>query len=219
MAKGKNKRKSPPPIVVDPAMQPLDENETLFVAEYLVDRNCAHAYRRLHPEANHQNARRLGWELRHRPNVDAEIQAAINAQRVRKRATADGVIDELARIANSDILDLYDPSTHQLRHPRHIPFETRRVIASMRVSRERTTTTTRGRTRTTVVESTIEYRLWNKLDALGKLANHFGLSTELPPLEVLLRALPHELAQAVRSALAVSVQPHHSRTPLPNGKK
>jgi hypothetical protein len=115
--------------------------------------------------------------------------------------TADKVLKEIARVALSDVFDLYDPRTGQLRHPRHIPFETRKAIASMRVTRERRSVRTRGRTRTTIIESEIEYKFWPKMEALGKLCKHLGLDTEITPLEALLRALPLELASQVRNAL------------------
>lgn len=205
---GKGKKPPTPPVTpVDPADAPLDDTEQLFVEEYLYDRNYANAFRRLNPHCNYYNARQQGWAIGHRPHVAREIQAAIQAQRLRKRATADRTIDEIAMIAFSDIADLYDPQTHQLRHPRHIPYETRKTIASIRVQRQRTTTATNGKTRTTITDSTVEYKLWNKIDALGKLARHLGLDTEITPLEALLRALPHELAQAVRSVLT-------SQTPM-----
>lgn len=214
---GKGKKPpAPPPTPVDPADVPLDDTEQLFVEEYLYDRNYANAYRRLNPNCNFYNARRTGWEIGHRPNVAREIQAAVQAQRLRKRATADRTIDEIAMIAFSDIADLYDPNTNQLRHPRHIPYETRKCIQSVRVQRQRTTTATNGKTRTTITDSTVEYRFWNKIDALGKLARHLGLDTEITPLEALLRALPGELAQAVRAVLTnqnAGPQPHRNGKP------
>ena len=217
---------TPPSTPSDGVNRPLTSDEALFVDSYLIYRRYAAAYREVFPATSWQNSRRWGWEWGHRPHVEAEIRAAIRDQRTRKRATADGVIDELARIAFSDILDLYDPATQNLRHPRHIPFETRRAISSMRVQRQRVTETTqsggRGRPTTTtrIVDSIVEYKLWNKTEALAKIANHLGLNTELPPLESLLRLLPTELASQVRSALTQMVQnPRHQRngTPIPNG--
>jgi hypothetical protein len=56
---------------------------------------------------------------------------------------------------------------------RRVPLETRRAAVSVKVCRERTTarTTTAGRpcTRMTVIEQVVEYKFWNKVDALGKL--------------------------------------------------
>lgn len=202
------KPKTPPApaVPVDPADEPLTENEQRFVEEFLIDRNSARAYRRTFPEANYYTAHAAGHRMRRRPNVDREIRAALAAQRVRNQVRADMVLEEISIIAFSDIFGLYDPDTGDLRHPRHIPYDVRKAIASYKVLRTRTTTRTsraRGgnRTRTTVNEAVIEYKFWNKLDALGKLCRHLGLDTEIPPLEALLRALPTELSAAVRAIL------------------
>lgn len=202
MAKKPTKPTKPPTgTPPDPADEPLNEDQQLFVDEYLIDRNAARAYRTIYPGCSHHNARMEGSRLRHRPNVAREIRAAINACRARNQATADKVIEEIARVATSDIYSLYDPVNGRLRHPRHIPYDARKAIASIKVTRERRSVRTRGRTRTTVTEQEIEYRLWPKMEALGKLCKHLGLDTEITPLEALFRALPPDLAVQVRNAL------------------
>ncbi len=188
-----------PPVTAD---TPLSDDEERYVQEYLIDRNCAQAYRRCYPEASYASCLRLGNTMRHRVNVDAEIKAGLAAQRVRSRVSADEVLKELARIAFSDVYELYDPHTNQLRQPRHIPYDTRKVIASLRVARTRTTRTTVRRTTTTVSDQIIEYKLWSKVDALAKLMKHLGLEGGLEPLDVLLAALPRRLADEVRAELS-----------------
>src|SRR5262249_28650554 len=76
--------------------------------------------------------------------------------------------------------------------------------ASVKVSRLRERTVTRGKGRVTISESIIEYRLWPKLEAIGKLARHLGLDTEVTPIEGLLAMLPRNLALQVRDALLAS---------------
>lgn len=203
-------RKTPPPAgdppppawTGPPEEEPLTPNEQRFVEEFLVDRVAAAAYRRVFPEVSHHAAYVCGPEMRRRPNVAREIRSALAAARVRSRVRADLVEEELARIAFSDIWDVFDPQTNTLRNPRHIPIETRKAIASIKVSRERTSRSSNGNTRTTVRESVVEYKLWPKVEALGKLMRRLGLETDLPPLEVLLSALPRDLAEQVRAALS-----------------
>lgn len=190
---------SPPPEVT--AETPLSDDELRFVEEWIIDRNAAAAYRRAFPDCSHYNARRLGSLMRRRPNVDRECEAARSAQRIRSNVSADGVINELKRIAFSDIYQLYDPATNQLREARHIPYDLRKAVASVKISRERRSVSTRGRTRTTVTQSIVEYRFWDKVAALGKLMRHLGLEVEIPPLDVLLSALPRDLAEQVRVEL------------------
>jgi len=196
-----------PPNYDDPNPQtrPLTEMEQRFVDEYMIDRRAAEAYRRIAPHVGFRNARDQGKEMYGRPHVKAEIAAATRAQSIRCGAKADAVIQEIARIAFFDPLDLFDPQTNNLRHPRQIPIDTRRCIASVKVSRERRSTTGDGRTRTNVVESLVEYKFWPKNDALGKLASHLGLNVAIPPLESLLALLPPGLSQQVRLAIHAHV--------------
>lgn len=201
MARKRKPPNAPPPPEVT-AETPLSEDETVFVNEFLIDRVSAAAYRRAFPGCSYQSAFRLGSIMRRRVNVAAEIDAGITAQRIRNNVSADGVINELKRIAFSDIYQLYDPATNQLREPRHIPYDLRKAVASVKISRERRSVSTRGRTRTTVTQAIVEYRFWDKVAALGKLMRHLGLEVEIPPLDVLLAALPRQLAEQVRTELA-----------------
>jgi phage terminase small subunit len=209
MGKERKKPKKKPPPTPPPAPSPpvvteqgLDDEEQLFLAEWLVFRNAAQAYRATHPDQSYRTARCNGPAMLARPHVRAEASAAVAAQCRRRAVTADRTLDEIARCAYSDILDLYDPATGQLRMPRHIPLEARKAISSIRVNRQRRSVTTSGRTRTTVVDTVVEYRLWPKLEALKMLSHTLGLKTEVTPLEQLLRLLPRALSEQIRAALA-----------------
>jgi hypothetical protein len=193
----------PPPPGAQP---PLSDDEQRFVDEWLVDRHPIRAYHRVFPGASHATARRESRDLCSRPQVQEEMRAARYAQRLRCRVAADSVLEEMGRIAHSDILEVTDPHTGLFRMPRAIPLEVRRCIASMRVSRERRTVTNSGGTRTTVVDSVLEYKFWNKVDALTRLWEHLGLKTAIPPLESLLQSLPEPLRTQVRTALIQTAQ-------------
>lgn len=206
-----------PPVVT--ADTPLSDDEQMFINEWIVDRNNTAAYLRCYPHASYQSSMRLGNLMRRRINVDAEIEAYLRAQKIRGTVRADEVMKELQRVAFSDILEIFDPTTNELRHPRHVPYDVRKVIKSMRVSRERRTVTTRGRTRTTVTNQIVEYQLWDKMAALTKLMRHLGLEGAMEPLEALLAALPRTLAEEVRRALADQMKPHtNGSTSGTNGK-
>ena len=203
---------SPPAITVD---TPLTPEEIAFVNEWMIDRKNGLAYQRCHPDClSHRAAREIGCRIRHQVNVDAEIRSRQREQAVRCQVSADQVITEIKRVAFSDILELFDPVTNNLRHPRHIPYDLRKAIASVKVSRSRRSVTRNGKTKTTVTDSFVEYKLWNKLDALAKLGNRLGLNTEITPVEALLQMLPRPLAVQVRAALLAPT----AQAPSANGK-
>ena len=153
------------------------------------------------------------FETEDKANIRAEIATARRAQQRRTRITADKALREVARVAFSDIGDLFDDEGRLL-ETRRVPLETR-ALASVKVSRERTTrrVTRAGRSTTTetVRECVIEYRFANKLEAIGKLFNYLGLAASVPPLEVLLLSLPPALAAELREAGARPVDPSISR--------
>lgn len=178
--------------------------EQVFIDEYLIDYNGTRAYREAFPQSTYHTARTTSSSLLAKPYIAREIAAARKARQARTRVRADKVIRELARIAFSDIFDLFD-ADGRLRAARDIPIETRKALASVKVRKEKTTTRGSGETTITEKECEVEYKFWSKLDALGKLCNHLGLTTEIAPLDALLSALPHELAAAVRAELAGTV--------------
>ena len=190
----------PDPELLQAELRPLTEDEQRFCDEYLVDRNATRAYHATY-NCDYATAATAGPHLRHRPNVAREIAGMIRAQRVRLQLNADAVLKELCRCAFSDMYQVVDPQTHLLRNPRHIPLDTRRAVSEIRMTRERTTRSQANTTTTAVTESVVTVKFWNKIDALGKLAKHLGLDTEVTPLDALLRLLPASVAAEVRAAL------------------
>ena len=206
---------TPPPDILggDVAISPLNDREQLFVDEYLIDLDASRAYRTVYPRTPYSIARRMGDHWRNQPHISREIDAARAAQRRRTNITADRVIRELARIAFSDVADIFDTDGN-LRPVRNIPIEARRAISGIKVSRQRVIS--RGRGRPTITEQIIETRFWDKSTALHKLFEHMGLGVELPPLELLLQHLPTSLANQIRAELRGAsgrVLPENDGTP------
>lgn len=216
--KASSKRPPKRPIVPPPgaptgddAARPLTDIQQAFVDEWMLTRNSFAAYRRVRPDLSARSCQSHASNLRRHPAVDAEIRARLAELRLRRTVEATQVIKETERIAFSDVAELFDPNTLQLRHPTRIPFDTRMAIASIKVSKQRQRiTTTRpnatSTTRTVTTESIIEYRFWNKLDALAKLGRRYGLDMEITPLDTLLNLLPRPLAIEVRAAIVESLE-------------
>lgn len=86
----------------------LTEREEAFVREYLVDFNGVAAVRRAGLKASTSNAARTAaYKLLHRPSVQAELARRRNAAAQATGITQERVMQELGRIALSDMRRLY----------------------------------------------------------------------------------------------------------------
>ena len=144
-----------------------------FVEEMMVDGNATQAA--LRAGYSPRTAFAQGSALLSIPAIRAAVAAKRGHLAARNRRTADGVLEELAVIAFSDIGEILDMSGEQpkLRAMRDIPERARRAIAKIKVKRALEGTGKDARE----VEIT-EFSLWSKTDALEKLAKHFGLLVE-----------------------------------------
>ncbi len=195
----------------------LSDIEKAFVDAYMIYRNSGKAYRSLFPNCSRITSYINGRDIRNREHVDREITAGIYAQRIRSQITADQVLDEIARVAFSDIVDLFNPVTGELLPPTEIPFNTRKALAKIKVSRVKETKQLKRKKVVTINECVIEYSFWDKMDALGRLCRHLGLETEITPLDALLRMLPNDLSQAVRASLMTATTTNRMKMPSANG--
>lgn len=81
----------------------LTPKQARFVDEYLVDLNASAAYRRVYLGAKEPSARVMSSRLLADTNVSNAIAAAMKAREKRTHITQDRVLQELARLAFSDI--------------------------------------------------------------------------------------------------------------------
>lgn len=181
----------------------LTPDQERFVEEYLIDLNATQAYRRAFPGCTYKTARSEGSRFLAKPSIVLEVQAAKQERRRQSKVKADKVIRELARIAFADIGAACDLSADEVRPlpPRQIPLDTRRAMTTLKLKRRRVL----GNDEASYEVEVFEYRFADKVAALDKLARHLGLFQEKAPLEVILAALPDELREQVRAALAAAV--------------
>ena len=144
----------------------LTPKQSRFVAEYLIDLNATQAA--IRAGYSQKTAQRIGSENLSKLLVQNAIAAALQDQEKRTRITADQTLHETACIAFSDIRKIYDGNGH-LKKIEDIEADTRVAIASIETTRN----IVDGR-----VGEVTKIRLWNKLDALGKLGKHFKLFTD-----------------------------------------
>jgi phage terminase small subunit len=190
------------------ADRPLTPCEQRFVEEYLTDANGVRAYRAAYPDAKYPTAAVQSHRLLRKPNIRTELKARRADHARRYRVRADAVLREFARIAFSDVADLFD-GVGTLRPVRDIPLDTRRAITQVKVGRERVTTRTvtvrdgdaTVTTTTTVRTQVLDYKLADKIAALGRLSTFLGLEQSIPPLDRVLAVLPADMADTIRAEL------------------
>ena len=151
----------------------LTPKQQAFVREYLVDLNAAAAARRA--GYSERSADRQGYENLRKPEIAAAIAEAQQARSDRVEAKADDVLRELLLVAYSDIGNVLDFSGDEVKLlPACLITPTaRRTLASVKVKRH-----LEGSGDDAHEVEVIEFKLWDKMTALDKLARHLGLLKE-----------------------------------------
>lgn len=155
----------------------LTPKQQRFVEEYLIDLNATAAARRA--GYSERTADRIGPELLGKTWV-AEAIAAGQVKLTRKlEVKAESVLAEYARVAFSDIGQVLDFSSAEprLKSANEISEDARRAIASVKVRRY-----TEGHGDAAREVEVTEFKLWDKLNALEKLARHLGLLKDAVPI-------------------------------------
>ena len=135
---------------------------SMFVQEYLVDFNPTKAAERVGVPASLAELRGNAWLKDGR--VVTAIEKAINERLRRLKFNADNVINELARIAFSDVRSLYDRTTRKLKSPLDLDDDIAACVESIQYDATKT-----GRVYIKQV------KLHSKMDALKQLLQHFGM--------------------------------------------
>jgi len=157
----------------------LTQQHALFCEEYLVDMDAGAAYRRAYPKARSLGGARVaGCRLLSRPAVQDRI-AQLKAKRAaRTEVKQDNVIEELRRLAFSDLRHLADwnATSLKLRDSTELPPEVTATVKKVRFT-----------------DQGMSIELHDKLAALLKLAEHLGMVSKVrisgdadaPPVRVL----------------------------------
>lgn len=151
-------------------MKQLTPKEARFVQEYLVDLSAAQAA--IRAGYSEHSARNCGYDVLHRPHVEAAIQEAMAARAKRTEISQDTVLRELLAIARSDIGELFD-ADGKLRPLAEIPEQARRAIAAIETeTRKDVLDETAGEAEEV---TTKKVKLWDKPKALELLGKHLKL--------------------------------------------
>ena len=149
----------------------LTPKQKRFCEEYIKDCNATQAYIRAGYRGNETTARIEGCKLLTKPNIQAYIQELQKARSSRTQIDADRVLLELAKIAFSDIKNVFELTEEglALKPLDQMSDDVSGAIESL----ECVTTETEAGSRTVV-----KVRLHSKLSALGAIAKLIGMDKE-----------------------------------------
>lgn len=154
-------------------MPSLTPKQELFVAEYLKDFNATQAAIRTGYSA--KTAQVQGSRLLSNAMIAEAVEKGRNKLTEKAGITAQRVLEEIGRIAFSDVRSLYDTNGH-LKDIHELDDDTAATIAGIEIEVER------GKTKSgeeeTVITRTHKIKRWDKNRALDTLAKHFGLVKE-----------------------------------------
>jgi phage terminase small subunit len=161
---------------------PLRPKQQRFVDEYLIDLNATQAAIRAGYSA--RVAYHQGYENLKKPHIQAAIQTRRQELHAQCEVTQATVVQELARIAFSDLRTYvqWGPDGVRLEPSTTLTPAQARVVCLV----SQTVTKDGG---------TLRLKLHDKVSALDKLARHLGLYTETPD-----RSAPLAMAQAADEA-------------------
>jgi phage terminase small subunit len=154
------------------ATKVLTPRQAAFVREYLIDLNATAAYKRAGYKAQGRSAENAASRLLGSVGVRDSIADAQAKRACRTEIKADRVLQEVARLAFSDLGGITDftGDRHRLKPPKEITEDARRAIASVKVKRH-----IEGTGQSAREVEVLEFKLWPKNDALDKLMRHLGL--------------------------------------------
>ena len=154
----------------------LTVKQQAFVNEYLKDGNATRAYRAAgYRAASDGVAHANSSALLRNHKVSAAVEAARKIISERALVTAEDVVRELKKVAFSDIGHVLDftGTNPTLRPACDVPEDARRALSSVKVRR-----VFEGSGDDAAPVDVIEFKLWDKLAALDKLARHLGMFVE-----------------------------------------
>jgi len=157
------------------AKRGLTARQKAFIQEYPIDLNGTQAA--IRAGYSPKTADRIASKLLGKVEVQAALQEALDKRADKADITADRVLAEIARLAFSDIkeyIDIGSDGCIQVKPFEDMPKGASRAIQSVK-EKKRILASGKGDGQETILESTFEFKLWDKGRALDQLGKHLGL--------------------------------------------
>jgi len=155
-------------------MRKLTAKQKAFIQEYPIDLNGTQAAIRAGYSA--KTAEFQASKMLSKGKVQEAIQEALDKRAERTEITADRVLLEIARLAFSDIREYIDIGADgcvQVKTFEDMPKGASRAIQYIK-EKKRIIASGKGDGEETILESTFELKLWDKVKALEQLGKHLG---------------------------------------------
>ena len=181
----------------------LTPKQLRFVDEYLVDLNASGAARRAGYSV--KTADKIGYENLRKPEIASAVEAKRKELAGDLGITRERVLREMAKIAFSDLRDLYKEDG-TLKHPHEWPEGAAGAVAGMEFETTRVGLPTEEGvvTRTTVAK----VKIWDKGKQLENLLKHLGMAEDKPAST----QTPVEQMAPVFDALAAKLEKYAQKT-------
>lgn len=172
----------------------LTERQRRFVDEYLIDLNATKAATRAGYSA--RTANEQGARLLAKVSVRSAVEAAMQAREKRTHITQDRVLQELARLAFSDIRKAFNKDG-TLKSPQDMDDDTAAALAGIDTLTERT----RGGEDDPRSITTKKIKVFDKSAALTLAMRHLGMLTDRVEAIITTKELPASVDEFVMPTL------------------
>lgn len=126
-----------PTLAVEAWAKELDQRETAFVRQYLVDFNATQACLRANLTTDTKTAGQMGWEFRQKPHVVNAIDKALETNSAGPRQWLLGQFREFSQASIDSFFDwLDDEGRIVLKKGSDVPKEMRRFIKKVRILKD-----------------------------------------------------------------------------------
>lgn len=187
----------------------LTPKQERFVAEFLIDCNGTQAA--IRAGYSKKSARQIASELLTKEPVQAAIRAGMVKLADQNTITASRVLKELGEIAFSDVFE-FGPDGPKLKPLAMISPTAGRAVAGLKIRRE-----LGGEDKPDA--EVVEFKMWDKGDALRQLAQHLGLLHEVESLLARIRVLENAQIDNGHLVGGESASPGAGETPRSGSSK
>jgi phage terminase small subunit len=148
----------------------MTPKQARFVAEYLIDLNATQAA--IRAGYSPKVANRQGSENLSKPDIAAAVQAGQRTQLEAAGVSKARLLQELGRIALSQVADYFDPVTKDAKHPADLSPDAGAALAGFEVLIKN------AAAGDGVTDTIHKFKLWDKVKAIELYMKHYGMLIE-----------------------------------------